>query len=72
MVVSAEKPRVVPKDGIKLLGVEYISSVLAELLKGGISTLELEKGKSAPVLAAVGNAAPTISPFWHSSTIFDN
>lgn len=32
MVVSAEKPRVVPKDGMRLLGVEDISSVLAELL----------------------------------------
>lgn len=32
MVVSAEKPRVVPKDDMELLGVEYVSSVLAELL----------------------------------------
>lgn len=32
MVVSAEKPRVVSRDDIELLGVEYISSVLLDLL----------------------------------------
>lgn len=32
VVVSAEKPCVVPKDAIELLGVEFISTILAELL----------------------------------------
>lgn len=63
MVVFAEKPRVVPKDDIELLCVEYLSSVLVELLWERISTLEVERDRSTPVLAAVGNAAPTISPF---------